>query len=163
MRASRLVLVLACLTIATRGEAGLTPTKSSQLVTLVGGGACPDAGQVNTTALVTRIATDGSASGLVIPPKQVLVLNDIQVSATNQITGDPFLVGVLVTGAGSTNFVAATHTTAPGSGISVTFAPPTGIAVKSGSTVCVQIVDFSHPAAFVGSLAVAHGFLAPDK
>ena len=163
MRRLRLVLVLACLAVAARGEAGLAPTKSSQLVTLLAGGACPDAGQVNASAVVTRVAADGSTSGLVIPPKQVLVLNDIQVSATNQIAGDPFFVAVLVVGPGTSSLVAATHTTAPGSAVGVTFAPPTGITVKAGSTVCVQIVDFNHPTAFVGALGVAHGFFAPDK
>ena len=163
MRALRVVFVLVGLGIAVTVDAGLAPTKSSQLVTLTGGGACPVAGIVNATAVATRIAADGTAGGFVIPPKQVLVLNEIQVSANSQIGGDPFFVAVLVVGPGATNYVAVTHTTAPGSGIGVTFTPPTGIAVKAGSTVCVQMADLNHALSPITPTAVAYGFLAPDK
>jgi hypothetical protein len=70
----------------------------------------------------------------------------------------------MVGNATHSNFVAGSFETAPASGaFSVTYAPPNGIAIKSGSTACIEMTDFAHPSAIVGVFAFAHGYLAPDK
>ena len=164
MRASPLVLVLALFGVATVADAALAPTKASQLVTLNSGGACQIPGHPNAVAYFSRVAADGSAVPFVIPPKQVLVLNEIVVSSTDQIVGDTFFVTVFTGGAAQSNLVAATFITAPAGGnFSVTFAPPTGIAVKAGTSLCVEITDMQHVSSLVATLSIAHGFLASDR
>jgi len=164
MRAARLALVLGCLGIATATEAGLLPTKGSQLVTLGAGGGCPIPGHPNASGFNLRVGTYGSTTGFTIPAKQILVLTDVVASATFQIPGDVFVVNVLIGNATQSNLATGSFATADASGaFSVTYAPPNGIAIKSGNAVCIEATDFAHPSALVGVFAFAHGYLAPDK
>jgi len=164
MRAARLALVLGCLGIATATEAGLLPTKGSQLVTLGAGGGCPIPGHPHASGFNLRVGADGGATGFTIPAKQILVLTDVVASATFQIPGEVFIVNVLVGNAAQSNLATGSFATADASGaFSVTYAPPNGIAIKSGNAVCIEATDFAHPSALVGVFAFAHGYLAPDK
>jgi hypothetical protein len=164
MRALQLALVLGCLGLTTATDAGLIPTKASQLVTVAAAGTCPIPGRPNAVSFAFRSGSDGVSSQFVIPPKQVFVLTDVTATANNQIPSDVFLVSLLVGNADHESFLNASFETAPASGAFTTrFTMPNGIAVKPGNAVCIELVDTQHPSAFVGVLALAHGFLAPDK
>jgi hypothetical protein len=164
MHAFSFVLVLGCLALATIADAGLAPTKGSQLVTVSAGGGCAIPGHPNAAGFATRVTADGTLVPFTIPPKQILVLTDVVVSTTFQTSGHVFLVNVLVGNAAGGNAVTGRIVTSAASGaFDTTFAPPNGIVVKSGSNVCIEAGDFAFPGAFVGTYAFAHGYLAADK
>jgi len=123
MRAARLALVLGCLGIATATEAGLLPTKGSQLVTLGAGGGCPIPGHPNASGFNLRVGADGGTTGFPIPAKQILVLTDVVASATFQIPGDVFVVNVLIGNATQSNLATGSFATADASARSAGRAP----------------------------------------
>ena len=157
------VLVLLSLTAGTV-HAALAPSKGSQLVTLAAAGPCPLNASPSALALSIVVKSDGSAPSFAIPPKQILVLTDTVVSVVNEPAGD-VLASQLLIGAAGTNGSAVEFRFEPAttSGtMSVVFAPPSGIAIKSGNAVCVDVTNFTH-GGLTGFVAFAHGFLAPDK
>src|SRR5262249_31907069 len=116
MRMLRLAVTLACLGGTVTADAGLAPTKASQLVTLVAGGGCPVTGHRNGTALAFRVGGDGVTTPLTIPPKQVLVLTNVVGTTFFQLPGDTFQASIIV-GAGSVgSFAALRYETANASG-----------------------------------------------
>jgi hypothetical protein len=160
----RFGVVLVCLAHAGVALAGLTPTKASQLVSLRATGSCPILGYANATTLDHLARSDGSGGPLVIPPKQVLVLNDIVASTSGQAAGNVFGIQVVVGSTAQSQIVAEQFESTSSSGVMVVrFTPPSGIAVKSGSAVCVYFVNLSNPSAIIGIFSTAHGFFAPDK
>jgi len=166
MRLLRIVVVvLGCLGCTVVAEAGLAPAKASQLVTLIAAGQCAITGHPNAAGLQFRIGGDGSSTFFTVPPKQVLVLTYIEMSSKDQIAGHVFLGDVLVGTGGQGNFAALRFEPALANGtVAVSFAPTNGgIVVKSGNTACIELVDTASPAAFVGAVGSANGFLAADK
>ncbi len=160
----RFVVALACLARVGVAEAGLTPTKASQLVTVTAVASCPIVGYAGAAAFDHVAKSDGSGGPLVIPPKQVLVLNDVSVSTIGQAAGDVFGVQVVVGTSGQSQIVEFRFESTSASGhLSVRFNPPTGIVVKAGSAACVSLSNLTHPSAIFGTVAVGHGFFAPDK
>ena len=160
----RFVVVLACLAPAGVARAGLTPTKASQLVTVSSASFCPILGYAKAAVFDHVAKADGSGGPLVIPTKQVLVLNDISASTIGQAPGDVFAIQVVVGTSVQSEVVESVFDVASASGhLLVRFNPPTGIAVKPGNAVCVYLVNFTHPSAIFGVAASGHGFFAPDK
>ena len=163
MRPLALALVLLSLATANDAAAVLAPGKASQLVTLQAGGGCPIAGHPTDTGFTQRATSDGSLVPFSTPAKQVLLLTDIDISITNQVANDN--VGVLMVVGSSTpgTIVAGRVVAVPAGGVaSVTFDPPNGIAIKSGTSLCVTVVNFTRGGQ-VPVFGIAHGFLAPDK
>jgi hypothetical protein len=162
MRALRFLLVLGCLGVAAIVDAGLTPTKGSQLVALAAAGQCAIPGRPDATGFF-RVGGDGALTPFTIPPKQILVVTDVVASASFLVAGDVFFMTVLVGNGTSSNVVTGSIETASASGVfSRTYAPTNGIVVKSGSVLCIEADDLTHPGP-VGVFAFAHGFLAADK
>ena len=158
------VVALACLAPEGFVEAGLTPTKASQLATVTTVLSCPILGYAKAAALDHVVKADGSGGPLVIPPKQVLVLNDVSASTIGQAPGDVFGVQVVVGTSVQSDVVDTVFEVASAGGhLAVHFTAPTGIAVKPGNAVCIALINFTHPSAIVGIATTGHGFFAPDK
>jgi hypothetical protein len=145
------------------GAAPLAPTKGSQLVTVYASGPCPVGGFNASLAFDQIVQPDGSNTGFTIPPKHVLVITDVIATSLGLTSGDVHFLEVVIGTPAHGNPVASRFEAAPSSGVlTATFNFPTGFVVKSTSTVCFQFVDFTHPNFFVGFVAIAHGFIAPD-
>ncbi len=73
------------------------------------------------------------------------------------------LVNAEVGSAATGQIVAARFTTVESSGsVTAEFQIPTGIAIKSGSAFCIDMLDVTH-GGFTGFTAIAHGYFASDK
>jgi hypothetical protein len=163
MRPLVLVILLCTLAAADDAAAVLAPSKASQLVTLAAGGGCPIVGHPTDTGFTQRATSDGALVPFSIPAKQALLLTNIDVSITNQVVNDN--VGILIVAGSNTpgTIVAGRVVAVPAGGVaSVTFTPPNGIAVKSGTSLCMSVVNFTR-GGLVPVFGIAHGFLAPDK
>jgi hypothetical protein len=158
------LVVLVSLLSTVVADAGLVPTKATQLVTLQGAGACPITGHPNAVGLQFRVAPDGTTSVFTIPAKQVLVLTDIEIFTKFQPAGRVYFADVLVGTTAHSTFAAYRYETVAASGtIAVHFTPSNGLVVKSGNAACIELVDSDSPADFTGTAGFANGFLASDK
>jgi hypothetical protein len=157
--------LVAALGVATTAHGVLAPSKASQLVTVYGVGGCPLPG-FNVASSVTftqMVRNDGSIIPFAIPAKQVFVLVDAMVTASGEPAGDTMLAAVAVgTPASGAPIAARWESVAAGGTVTGSFEFPTGIAIKSTSVMCAQLLNFTH-AGSVGTSAIAHGFFAPDK
>jgi hypothetical protein len=166
MRALRLVVVVSsCLLPVAAAAAALGPGKGSQLVTLSSSGPCPIPGHtgINAFALSRRVGVDGVAAPLVIPAKKLLVLSDVSIVTGSEPAGALLAASVIVGSAAGGEIVAARFETAASSGAAAaTFAFPTGVAVRSGATACVELLNLTQ-GGFTGMTGFAHGYLAADK
>jgi len=164
---STLVLVTAAiLGITTAAHAVLAPTKASQLVTVYGSGSCPLTGfnAQNSQVLSFVVHADSSTSPFTIPPKQVFVLTDVTTTGYGNVPSDVMLGTISVgTLPGISGVLGARYEAAGGGGaVAVTIEFPVGVAVKSTSLMCTQLLNFTHPGP-VYPTSTAHGFFAPDK
>jgi hypothetical protein len=164
MRSFLMTLVLGSLMAAAPLEAGLAPTKGSQLVTLLNSGACPITGHPNAVVVQQRVAPDGSTAVFTIPAKKILVVTDVEISSVAQTPGDVMFASVLIGNGERGDLVALNFEPAsPAGTVRIEHHPNTGIAVRAGNVVCADMVDTKFPAAFVGLTAVVRGYLASDK
>ena len=109
------------------------------------------------------VHSDGSVVPFVIPPKQVFVLTDAMLTVSDQVAGDSTLAVLAIGTVSSGSPVALRYETAAAGGtMTATFEFPKGIAVKSTTLVCAEVLNFTHSGS-TGMAAVAHGFFAPDK
>ena len=167
MRALTILLALAALLapMARTFAAGLGPVKGSQLVTAYTAGACPISGHTGTnSALVSQMVNaDGTTTAFTIPAKKIFVLTELTATTGGQPAGDTMLINAEIGSAATGNIVAARFTTVEPSGsVAAEFQIPTGIAIKAGSFLCVDMLDLTH-GGFTGFTAIAHGYFAPDK
>lgn len=145
--------------------AGLGPSKASQLVTAYTSGPCPIAGNtgINSVRVSRMVASDGTTTDMVIPPKKVLVLTDVAATAGALSSGHTLLASVVVGSDSDGDAVAGRFETASSSGIAnLTFTFPTGVAVRSGSAVCITMENLN-VGGFVSHFGHVHGYFAPDK
>lgn len=161
------VVVAALVTMlpAAAEAANLGPTKASQLVTLLAFGSCPIPfhSGANSFLLSRMVGSDGVAKPLVIPPKKVLVLTDATVTTASVSAGNVMVSAVSVGTAADGSVVAARYDTATTGGVATaSFQFPAGVAVRSGTVACVEMINFS-AGGFAGATGVAHGYFAPDK
>jgi hypothetical protein len=164
MRPFYLLVMAALLSVSSSVDAGLAPSKGSQLVTVLGNGACPIpfTGSSGLTFSQT-VNADGSITPFAIPPKRIFVITDVTLTGAGQPAGDAILLAVFVGSAANGNSIAARYeTVASSSAFAATFQFPAGIAVRSGSTVCGVPFNYTHGGG-VTAFATAHGFFAPDK
>lgn len=166
MRRLSMIMIAAMLGCSTSAHAAtLAPVKGSQLVTVLANGACPIPGYTgsNSFLFTQMVKADGSTVLLTIPPKQILVITDVTISASNEPAGDSMLSLVAVGTAAFGNAIAGRFdTTATGGTVTAEFQFPAGVAVKSTSSACAEMLNLTH-GGFVGLTAIAHGFFAPDK
>lgn len=145
--------------------ANLGPTKASQLVTVQAFGPCPiplHTGS-NSLRLSRMIDATGAATNFVIPAKKVFVMSDAIVSTGAVSVGNVLASTIVVgTAAGGVEVAARFDTAATNGTATATFTFPTGIAVRSGATVCIEMLNFS-AGGFVGLVGYVHGYFAPDK
>jgi hypothetical protein len=123
-------------------------------------GSCPFA---VTTALFNIIVKgDGTTAPFSIPAGQVLVITDLTVYANSKTPGDIVQIQVIAGTAGSSArpiFIDnVTAGASGGVGLSATF--PTGIVVKSGTSLCPVAIDAGVNDFAGGTL---RGFLTKDK
>jgi hypothetical protein len=167
MRPYVLSVALALLSLASTPAtaAALAPSKPSQLVAVTALGTCPLG---FTTALFdTLVKGDGTTAPFSIPAGEVLVITDLTVVVDGKTPGDTIDAGVFAgTSASSRSLIFFENITAGPSGavtLSATF--PTGIVVKSGTSLCPIARDNTGgsgtPAVFAGGSL--HGFLTKDK
>jgi len=145
--------------------AGLAPTKGSQLVTAFTVGACPIQGHTGQNSLLVTqmVNADGSTVPFAIPPKHIFVITDVMTATGSEPGGDIMLVDIAIGSAATGNLVAGRFDTVAANGsVTSTFQFPTGVAVKSGTAICVEMLNLSHPG-FTGFSAFVHGYVAPDK
>ena len=157
-----LVLTLAG---ATTAHGVLAPTKASQLVTVYSTGTCSLPGfNANASATFNQVVRpDGSIVPFVIPPKQVFVMVDAMLTVAGQVAADEMLAVVaLGTPTGGAPVAARFESASPGGTMTATFEFPAGIAVKPGTVMCSEILNFTH-GNNSGASAIAHGYFAPDK
>ena len=166
MRRPRLVVAAALSLLPLAAEAaGLGPTKASQLVTAYTNGSCPIPGHTgaNSFRLSKLVASDGSTTDLVIPPKKVLVLSDAVVTTGAVAAGNVLATSIIVGSASDGDIVAARFDSATAGGVATaTFAFPNGVAVRSGTTVCISMLNLS-VGGFTGQTGFVHGYFAADK
>ncbi len=165
MRVLRIAIVALFLGLPLTAHAVLGPTKGSQLLTASTFGACPVLGHGGANSIVVSqmVNGDGSVAPFVIPPKKIFVLTDLVATSGALPPGDVLVTSVVVGSAAQGAVLAGRFDPASASGTfasSFTFAA--GVAVKSGTSVCVEILNLTH-GGFVGFTAFAHGSLAPDK
>jgi hypothetical protein len=157
-------LLSVAFTAVLAGATALAPTKGSQIVALQASGPCPFPGYPNATGFSVLVKSDGSRPAFAIPAKQVLVLTEVVATTNNLIAGDVFGVELLVGSATVGTIADLRFEPASQQGtITVRFAPPTGMVIKSGNFVCIDSVNFTHFGFDLGVVGIAHGFLAPDK
>lgn len=145
--------------------AGLGPTKASQLVSAYTSGACPIPGHTgaNSFRLGKMVTSDGATVDLVIPPKKVLVLTDAVATTGAVATGHVLATSIVVGSASDGDTVAARFDTATTGGVgTASFTFPAGVAVRSGSIVCISMLNLTG-GGFVGQTGFAHGYFAADK
>lgn len=164
MRRFYVLAIAVLLGVASNAAAGLAPSKGSQLVTVLGNGACPIPFTGSSGLTFSQMVNaDGSVTPFQIPPKRIFVITDVTVTGAGEPAGDAILVALAVGSASSGNTIAGRYeTVGAGTAFAATFQFPTGIAVRSGSTVCAVPFNYTHGGG-VTSLATAHGFFAPDK
>jgi hypothetical protein len=134
-------------------------------VTVNSAGTCPVQGFTggNSFPFTQQVGADGAVTTFAIPPKKIFVITDITVSASNEPAGDSVITTIAVGSASAGGVIAGRFDTVESSGNkTVSFEFPAGVAVKSGATICSQVLNLTH-GGFVGSSATAHGFFAPDK
>jgi hypothetical protein len=66
------------------------------------------------------------------------------------------------TPAGGGPIAARFESAAPGGTMTAEFQFPVGVAIKPGTVMCSEILNFTH-ANSSGATAIAHGYFAPDK
>src|SRR5262245_2050253 len=126
------LVVLVSLLSTVVADAGLVPTKASQLVTLQRAGACPITGPPTAVGLQFLVAPDGTTSPFTIPAKQVLVLTDIEIFTKFQPAGRVYFGSVLIGTTAHPALAAYRYETVSASGtIAVHFTPGNGLVVKS--------------------------------
>jgi hypothetical protein len=168
VRTSRLTLTLglvAALGLAARADAVLAPSKASQLVTVSAFGACPIVGfsATNSVTFANLIRSDGTSGAFTIPPKQVFVITDVILAAAGMQANDAVLSIVAVGTPNVGSPIAGRYDSAsPGGAVTSSFVFPAGVAVKSPSLVCAEMINTTQGGSVFLS-AVAHGYFAPDK
>ena len=165
MRTFRLVVVAVVLALPLAARADLAPAKGSQLVSAYTVGACPIPGHIgsNSSLLSQMVNGDGAVVALVIPPKRILVLTDLTATTISEPGGDVIAASVIVgSAAGGTPVAAHFESVAANGTILSSFQFPTGIAIRSGSGVCVELLNLTH-GGFIGFTVFAHGYFAADK
>jgi hypothetical protein len=146
----RFVLVLAGTLAAPAAAGPLTPTRPSDVVTLVNGAGNPCT--VTGSALDLRVQPDGTRVPFAVPPGRVLVVTGIDFTTPDAAATD---VELFVERPPDASQVFVTSTAGGGS------ASIPDVIVGSGSALCVRAVPKGGGASPV--LAVVHGFLAKDK
>jgi len=154
------VLVAAALTSAGIASAGVVaPTKASELVTLRPSSAvpnCPD-GSI-ALAMDQRVNSDGTSSAFSIPAGKVLVLTDADWSTCDGMPSANLLVSAQVLSTTSpfdSVYVARLFATASSNGCGGGNANLSGVAIKSGRTICIRANSSDQQR--------LHGFLASDR
>jgi hypothetical protein len=145
--------------------AGLGPTKASQLFSAYTSGPCPIPGHTGASSfrLSKMVTSDGATIELVIPPKKVLVLTDAVATTGAVAAGNVLATSVIVGSASDGDIVAARFDTATTGGVgTASFTFPAGVAVRSGSIVCISMLNLT-AAGFVGQTGFVHGYFASDK
>jgi hypothetical protein len=145
--------------------AGLAPTKGSQLVTAYTAGPCPILGHTDAnSALVSQMVNaDGTTTTFTIPPKKIFVLTDLSASTAAEPAGDTMLINAEIGSAATGNLIVARFVTVqPNGSITGEFQVPTGIAIKSGTALCIDMLNITH-GGFTGFTGFVHGYFAPDK
>ena len=165
LRSTLVTAVVFVLGVASVAHAVLAPAKASQLVTVYSTGSCSIPG-FNPSASATfsqMIRADGSVVPFVVPPKHVFVLVDAMLTISGQVAADSMLAIVaLGTPTGGAPVGARFESAASGGTMTAEFEFPAGIAVKPGTLMCAEILNFTHGNGF-GTTATAHGYFAPDK
>jgi hypothetical protein len=165
MRPYALSVALVLLGLATPATAAaLAPSKPSQLVAVVATGSCPFVG-VTTGLFDTLVKGDGTRAPFSIPAGEVLVITDLTILANAETPGHTIQAQLLAGTSAISNFdIFAENVTAGTSGgvtLAATF--PTGIVVKSGTSLCPVAIDFTSSGGSVSAGGTLHGFLTKDK
>src|SRR5262249_15645426 len=147
MRRHVLSVALVLLSLAsTPTTAALAPSKPSQLVAVGAFGLCTSLG-LSTDLFTTRVNGDGTQVPFSIPAGEVLVITDLTVFGNGKTAGGMVFVELIVgTTASSKTSILGANVTADASGafgFSATF--PTGIVVKSGTSICPVAIDGASP------------------
>ena len=144
----------------------LAPTKASQVVTVAttpGSPVCPfgSTGKV----IDTLQKPDATTASFSIPPGSVLVITEVEISASKASSaGDLCEIDLILGTASSFSRVATHEALCDASGeISGTLTVPTGAVVKPGSALCAVGFDATLGVPLGGTFAVVHGFLAKDN
>lgn len=164
MRYFHVLAIAVMVGLSSSADAGLAPTKGSQLVTVVGNGACPI--PFNGPSPLTfsqMVNADGSITAFTIPPKRIFVITDVTITGAGEPAGDAILLTVSVGNASGGSAIAGRYeTVAANTSFAATFEFPAGIPVRSGSIFCAAPINYTHGGSVIAS-AIAHGFFAPDK
>jgi hypothetical protein len=133
------------------------------LVAVAALGSCTSLG-LTTDLFNTRVNGDGTTAPFSIPAGQVLVITDLTVFATGKTAGGTVQAQVVVGTAATSHFsiVSGNVTANASGGVGFTATFPTGIVVKSGTTICPEAIDFGNPTN-VAAGGELHGFLTKDK
>ena len=167
MRRICLVAIAVLLGLSSSADAGLAPTKGSQLATVLGNGTCPL--PFNGPSALTfsqMVNADGSITAFTIPPKRIFVITDVTITGVGEPAGDAMLLavvaGIVGSPTGGSTIAGRYETVASNTSFAATFEFPAGMAVRSGTTICAVPLNFTHPGGVIAS-ATAHGFFAADK
>src|SRR5262249_21100140 len=156
-------LVLLGLASTPATAAAVAPSKPSQVVAVAALGTCPLG--FTTDLFDTLVKGDGTKAPFSIPAGEVLVITDLTVLADGRTPGDTIQAQLVAGTSASSNVdIFAENVTAGTSGgvtLAATF--PTGIVVKSGTSLCPIAVDLTHPGGSVVAGGSLHGFLTKDK
>jgi hypothetical protein len=157
-------LVLLGLASTRATAAALAPSKPSQLVDVEALGLCTPLG-LTTDLFDTLVKGDGTKAPFSIPAGEVLVITDITVVADGRTPGHT-IQGQVVAGttAASQSFIFAENVTAgPSGGVTLSATFPTGIVVKSGTSICPIASDLTGVSTNIAASGSLHGFLTKDK
>jgi hypothetical protein len=149
------IAIAVLLSLSTAYGGSVSPSKPSQIVTLIQSGAdCPTAGSV----IGLQEMSDGTIASFVIPPKQVLVVTGFEWHADSGTAGSGVSAILSTQASGTTTVDYATSTTTFNSnGVAIKNDVTPLIVIKPGRTICIFVTSG------LFSSGLVHGFLAPDK
>jgi len=144
---------VALLAVTTPAQAGLAPSKASQLVTLNASGATCTSGLVKVD---TQVKGDGTTTALTIPAGMVLVITGAEWDTGGGAGGvDTFFINLEGAGTATVHVAAGAVGSSGLEGGGSSFS--SGIVVKPGTNICVGLNSGKVP------IPIIHGFLAKDK
>ena len=164
MRRFHVLAIAVMLGFCSSANAGLGPTKGSQLVTVLTSGGCPIPFNGSSPITFSQMVTaDGALIPFTTPPKRIFGITDVTITGAGEPAGDAILLTVSVGSASGGSTIAGEYATVAGNtSFAATFTFPAGVAVRSGSVACAVPLNYTHPGSVTAS-ATAHGFFAPDK
>ena len=154
-------LSLGFVTVLMASNARATDPKPSQLITVKTGSTTCSAGPFSGKAFDEAPNPDGTQGAFSIPAGQVLVITDTALGGTGGGVGNRGELDVLALPAGS-RFNQSFITIDSSGSMTRQFTFPSGVAVKSGVTLCAFAIDETVGASITVDGTV-HGYFAPDR